>query len=234
MQTNKYIINFSPTEQQMAEIYSWTTFPINNWSSIDSSFRNKTLAIAIYENKVIGFIAYKLEGASIYIEIVNTHPNFEKRGIARFLVGKIAELYSHSEYKAFYLFCAPNETQCFWKKLGFDYFPENQLKNRNERIWMFYIFGEVCTIKKYAEIKKGEHFVEIWNSELNTDSCDPNWYTDIEFHDNTKKLKKPLLFFGDDKWQIRIKAGIYDMTCRYKDYDRTSEVFECFFIDEIK
>lgn len=229
MLTKNYTVSFSPSQDQMNNIYSWTTFPLNNFSSIDQAYRQKTICIALFDNLVIGFFAYKLSSRCINIVIAETKQGYRNTGVAKLILAKLADHLSLEGYAAFHLYCSPKESQYIWKHLGFNYYPASRYGKRSEKIKMYKVFVDCCSVLDISNKGHGENIIEIWNEEAGGDDKSATWFARICVDEN-KKLVKPFIFFGDNNWSIKIdnKFG------RYKDYDRKSDVTECFYIDELK
>lgn len=233
MKSKKYTVSFSPTEEQMEEIYSWTSFPPNNFSAIDQSYTKNNICIALEKDLVIGFFSYKLTPRCIEIVIAETKQEYRNTGVAKLILEKLTSYYSTKGYIAFYLYCSPEESQYAWKKLGFEYYPENSLGNRNDKINMFYIFEDCCNILGVEQKRIDTNFIEIWNKNAVKDDISPTWFAKIDL-DESNNLVKPLIFFGDKDWNIKIKVGNIEKFGRYKDFFRKREVSECFFIDKLE
>jgi len=235
MNTDNYFVSFDPTPDQMDEIYSWTTFPSNNFSYIDQLYRSKNVCIATKENTVVGFITYKLSAKCIEIVIAETKEEFRNTGIAKLLLTALSERLSLKGYLAYHLYCAPEESQYAWKKLGFEYYPESRYGKADNKIEMFKIFGDCCTLDESSKnINPKDNVIKIWDYNTGEDDDLPRWITKFDVVENSKKLVKPFLFFGEDDWKIKVITQDGSKFCRYKDYNRKSEVTQCFYIDELK
>ncbi|OCA77110.1 hypothetical protein BBI01_01210 [Chryseobacterium artocarpi] len=230
MDRHQLKINFKPSQKDLNEIFTWTTFPRNNWSEIEKCYNNNCVVVAYYKEKPIGFIAYKYASVCIYVSIAETLPEFKGKGVCKFIVSKIIERYRESIFKALYLRCAPAESQFAWEKMGFTYYPKRARENRNE-LYMFLVFGDVCQVQLLNENQSlPANVIEIWDRELPHEDIKAKWYVEFDVWDGTNSLIKPFIFFGNDKWQIKVNGEYY----RYKDYNRKSSVHECFYIDTIR
>ena len=229
MTSQNNIIIFSPSEVQMNDIYSWTTFPNHTFSTIDQAFRQNTICIVVSENTVIGFFVYRLSPRCINIVIAETRLEHRNKGVAKLILAKLAEHLIPQGYAAFHLYCAPESAQDIWKTLGFNYYPQSRYGKRSEKIKMYKVFVDCCTIMDVSEMSDEIDIAKIWSHDVGVDDQMPTWFARLDINED-KKLVKPLIFFGDDNWGFKIdqKFG------RYKYYDRKSEVRECFYIDEIK
>ncbi|WP_312921727.1 GNAT family N-acetyltransferase [Empedobacter brevis] len=231
---NELKVSFTPTQEELNQLYNWTTFPQSNWSVIDKSFREGNLCIALIQNNVVGFFSYSLEAVSIFIKIAETSKNYQNKGIAKLIKSEIEKKFINTKYKAFYLYCEPKSSQFIWKKLGFDYFPEKAKGGSNELIYMYSIFGNVAKLSttNYEDFEN-QNSIEIWGAHNSKDQK-PIFFSTLDCHLDGKTLLKPVLFFGNRDWKIRLKYNEKIFEGRYKDYDRSSEIYECFYIEKLK
>lgn len=235
MKNHHYDVSFDPTSDQMDEIYSWTTFPFNNFSVIDQSYRKKDICIAMTENTVIGFFAYKLSPKCIEIVIAETKTEFRNKGVTRLLLKELAQYLLPHGYVAYHLYCSPKESQFAWKKLGFDYYPEGKYGKASDKIEMFKIINDCHKVLEFDHKPTDENnIIKIWDHNAGENDGLPKWFVKFELIENTNKLVKPFIFFGEEDWKIQIVSQNDSRFCRYKDYDRKSKIRECFYIDEIK
>lgn len=235
MQIENYIVSFDPTPGEMDDIYSWCTFPSSNFSTIDQSFRKKNICIAKQEDNVVGFFSYRLSPKCIEIVIAETKTEFRKNGIAKLLLSSLASHLLHKGYLAFHLYCAPEESQYAWGKLGFQYYPKSRYGKNSDKIEMFKIFGDCCNIVENVKDMNNQHnFIKIWNHNVSDENEPPIWIARFDIEEKTKKLIKPFIFFGEEDWKIKVVTHDNAKFCCYKDYNRRSEVTQCFYIDELK
>ncbi|REC61816.1 hypothetical protein DRF65_13845 [Chryseobacterium pennae] len=227
-------INFSPDESDLSEIFTWTTFPSNNWSEIQRCFENNCLAVAIQDGKTIGFIAYKYEDlVCIYVSMAETKMDFQKRGVAKFMIDNLRKKYLYTEYKAFILTCAPKETKYIWEKIGFETYPEGA--RYDDKTCMFLIFGNVCKVEPIQEYPRlPANRIEIWDSAGNTENEKAKWTAPFQLKEGSNMLVQPALFFGNYDWIIEITHNGKSKKMRYKDYNGKRGIYECIYIDEIK
>ena len=167
----KIEIKFTPNEKEIEDIFSWTS---SDRGEIWDCYKKTGLVIAKINDKVIGYIAYKIEILAIYISLAETKDLYKKQGVAKLLISNLIEEFSKLGYIAVYLFCSPIESQYIWNKLGFSYYPENALKH-NSRLYMNKIFGSVCKINLKKDISFNDNFIEIWDCENPQKGKEPKW-----------------------------------------------------------
>ncbi|MEI2272560.1 GNAT family N-acetyltransferase [Sphingobacterium sp. ML3W] len=233
MKISPWKINFNATLSDYEEIITWTEFPAHTHSVINNCLKNNTLVVAYHENEIIGYIAFNYDTVSIFISMAETHPKFFRKGVAKFIVEKLVKKHKNSEFKALYLYCSPQETKYIWKKIGFNYLPAGA--KEDNKVYMSLEFGEISTVEFWNEANESiKNKIEIWDNECPKDYEKPKWVSKIEKHDSGNYLVRPFFFFGNEKWQIKITVDGSSKFYRYKDYDRKSNVYECFYIDKLK
>lgn len=233
-------ISFNPKQKHLDEIAKWMVdekeLPISsngNFSSIRDAFENKNLVVATSEGKTVGFYALWKCGLTISISVAETKPNYRKKGVGRFMLEEIIKKYEKKEIYAFYLRCSPESSQKIWKKLGFQYCPDNSKKNRSE-IWMYKI------IKPYLKpnrlnTKIGNETIEIWNDKSgNKNDESPTWIWNLKYIKNTRTLIKPIVHFGHVRWRIRWRKENETLKdCEYQYFNIKNELAACMIIKEL-
>lgn len=222
-------IDFFPSLEDVNEIKNWCEYWSSNYSTISQSFTDNDLIVAKYKNKIVSYFACRKNKVTIFISLAETKLEFRKKGIAEKILERIIEHYKNTEFKALYLYCSPKESQNYWKKVGFKYCPENYDENK---VYMFKIFGDVMEIKDNSE-KKPENYIEFWNSDSTSQTEKAKWFSKLEFNPETNELTKPILFFGNYHWQINIVCNTLNKKLRFKDFDKTNEIFDCIYITKI-
>ena len=223
-------IEFSSSINDIDEIQSWCENWDSSYSTILQSFNNKELIVAKFDNKVVSFYAYRKETIAVFISLVQTKQDFRKKGIANKILQKLLTHFQNTNFKAFYLYCSPEESQNYWRKVGFEYFPENK---EETLIYMYKTFGDVMQIKNNCE-KRPINYIEFWNKEEIKKDENPKWFCELIFEENTNNLIKPILFFGKKNWYINIVKNNISNKLRFKDYERKNKFYECIYITEIK
>ena len=231
-------VSFTSTEQDVYEIRSWIDYPDSNISTVYDCYKNNSLIIATLNNKVIAYYALIVNEVSMFISLAEVKKEFRNKGVGKIILNEIERKFYNTQYKALYLYCSPQESQFYWKKIGFDYFPENLRKNRNEKTYMYKIINPILESIDHNQIcKTDEHeYLEVWNDKSSfVEDIAANWIWKLDFVDiNSRILKFPFLFFGDDHWKVRWSKGDKIIKeCDYKYFDRKNEIYECMFIDKM-
>ncbi len=194
-------IEFNPTIYDLEEIKEWALCLGSSWSCINQAYLQKKLIITKYGNKTVSFLAYKEEEVIIFISLAQTKPELRNKGFMKKMVYSLLQHYQKTNYKAFYLYCSPEESQYFWKKIGFQYCPEGY--GDNNFIYMFKIFGNVEQVIDFNS-ESTEDSILIWDWSYPKLKEPAKWTCDLNFKDQSDELIKPILFFGRPDWQIKI------------------------------
>lgn len=235
-------ISFNPQKANLDEIENWMfeetkleTFQNGNWPAVEFAFDKKRLVIAIIGEKTVGFYALSRIDLTASIYLAQVHPDFRNKGIGKFILEEIIRQLENTNTYAIDLYCSPESSQIVWKRLGFDYFPENSEKNRFEKPTMYKIikpFLKPCLNK----IGNENEVIEIWNDkEHKAYNKEPTWIWELEFVNDTRKLRKPIVHFGDCEWRIRWRKGeIIFKDCVYKNFNKNNDCFSCIIITELQ
>lgn len=228
-------ITSEPTEKNLYEIRSWIDYPESNISTIYDCYKNNTLIVATINDIAIAYYALYMNDVSVFISLAEVRTNLRGNGIGKLVLKEIENDLQHTKYKALYLYCSPKESQFYWKKQGFDYYPENSKKNRSDKVKMFKLINPVLQINPEIS-REMEEYLEVWNDRSNyVENKEPNWKWKIEYSNiESRILKTPFVFFGDRHWKIRWSKGCTVLKeCDYKYFDRSNEVIECMYIEKM-
>ncbi|WP_027375704.1 GNAT family N-acetyltransferase [Kaistella palustris] len=219
-------IDFKPTFDDLNQIKSWGSNLDSNFSTILQSLNSSDLIVAKYKNEIVSYFACSKKEVTIFISLAETKKEFQKKGIAGTILKTLITHFKSSHFKAFYLYCSPQESQYFWTKVGFKYFPKD---SDHRKIFMYKIFGEVKSPEVCNDVQFKD-YIEIWDKEWPDKNETPKWICELEFKKGSNELLKPILFFGNCKWQIKVVKNNTLKILRYKELDRNSEIYECFYI----
>lgn len=228
---NNIKIDLTPNENEVNEIRNWAINVSSKWSTIIESFYRDELIVAKCKNKIIGYFAYKRLDVIVFISVVEVKEDYKNQGIATLIFDELCKIYNKTEVKAFCLYCSPEESQYFWAKKGFEYYPKNR---KDKKIRMFKIIGDVMLPYEKVSDTKYQNYIEIWNSELPKKDDVPKWICELIFRDDSNVLIKSIIFFGDRNWRIRLVINNCVNEMRYKDLDRSNDKESFFYIEEIK
>lgn len=213
-------IIFNPTQKNIDEINKWS----NEKSALYSSFKSKTLIIAKYMGVAVGFCSFEIAGITLHIHSSEVKKDFKLNGIGRRMNEELERKFK-DKYFAITLYCSPKNSRFFWKKLGFEYFPENN--NLNE-IYMFKPLKDISENLADGKVDKSDEIIIIFGD----NNVEYKWK--LEFKENSRMLNCPIVFFGFCEWKMLWKKGeeiFYNDS--YKYFNRKQKIDECMFINEL-
>lgn len=211
--SDKYKINFSPTDKEISEIEKWLIDEDNksgegfycNWNIITSSHRDKRLVSISHRNKAIGFATfYHSSDKTVKIEIAEVKPTYRKKGVGKKLVDELLKDFKEKGFLLVHLQCSPETSEPIWKRLDFIDFPDPP-ENYNFSIsadkQLFRILTDYLEPNNLVET--GDK-IELWNDEpYMTRNILPKYTWNIDFIKDTRKLRKPIIHPGHYEWRIR-------------------------------
>lgn len=186
-------IIFNPTNKNIEDIEEWGI----EKSYLYECFKNKTLIIAEYEDDTIGYYCLREENFfTIIIETAEIKIKYRKKGIGTTIFMKILEEYKKKKYYSFILSCSPSDTQFYWEKFGFKFFPKNEDFCKSNKM-MYLIIKDVCSEvfelnHNNIIIIKDDYSTYIWKFNLIKD---------------TNELMFPIVFYGSNECNIELKIN---------------------------
>ena len=210
----KFIIH--PTQKHLADIKNWLIEEHNtsnsgfycNWSIIAQGFSEKNLSVITENGLAIGFVVYSFYDFQAIIDIAEIKPTERKKGYAKILIGGILEHFRSTGYLVCRLFCSPEDSQPFWKKIGFKNFPDMP---HDKKINMFLPLIDTLQPKRTAETNTK---ISLYDCEPHLASqCTAKWHWDLYFCPDNETLTKPIIFPVWYDWQIELIKNGKKMIC---------------------
>lgn len=214
-------IIFNPTNKNVDDIEKWGL----EKSYLHSSFRDKSLVVAEYDNEMIGFYCLRAvkNDIAIKIETAEVKNEYRNKGIGKKMFEEIFIKYKNKKYYSFTLYCSPKESQFYWMKLGFKYFPENI---KSDKVEMFRAIKDINETITESELYPNT--IEI----IDDYGTSYKWKFDLK--ENTNELISPIVLFGNYKWRmILTKENKILYSEQYRYFDRKNDVDSCIFIASI-
>lgn len=197
----KFITN--PNSEQLAEIkkFLFEEDKFNNdgfycnWNIIEKSFNENRLFTFEVEETIIGFLTWTdYEEKYVAIDIMEINPKFRNKGFGKVLYYKAEEYFKTRDYLAIKLFCSPEISEMFWKKMEFIKFP-----NRGYSEPELTYYKPLIKTKKISETSKLTNKIELWDLEpYQIKEQIANWTWNIE--DN----KYPIFIPCNSNWNLRL------------------------------
>ncbi len=124
--------NLHPNEKHLAYIEKWLIEEwsetkqgfYSNWNMISNAYTEKRLSIITENDNAIGFMVYRIYDLTSVIDIAEIKPSERKKGFAKKMIDGTFEFFKSKGILVIQLFCSPENSEPFWKKVGFLNFPE--------------------------------------------------------------------------------------------------------------
>ncbi len=217
--------NLNPNEKHLANIENWLIEEwentqsgfYSNWESIPKAFEEKRLSVITEDDYAIGFIVYKIYDLISIVDIAEIKQSERKKGVGKKMVNETIDFLKSKGILATQLYCSPENSEHFWKKIGFLNFPEFY---RNSKINMYKLLTETLPLTNDLNTKNA---VKLWNdSPYRSRDFEPNWIWDLNSTNNSKTLVKPIIFPVENNWKIEfIRNGrtVFSDEIKYYDID---------------
>lgn len=164
-----------------------------NWNKIEKSFQNNELITLQVNENPIGFVVWSNSSICVDIDILEIKPEYRKKGFGKIFFEQVSNYFLNEGYLVIKLFCSPTESEGFWKRMGFEKFP-NRGYSENELTY----FKTLIDIAPITEIEP-ENKLELWNVEPHEkDKNLPKWRW--EMNDN---LTNPIIQPCNFNWYLR-------------------------------
>ena len=199
--------NFHPSKEHLADIQNWLIEEWNktnsgfycNWNIIEDEYEKNNVAVIIENDLVIGFVVYGIYELRAVIDIAEIKPTERKKGIAKKLINDALDYFEQKGILVCELFCSPENSEPFWRKIGFENFPDLP---HISRINMFKPLVETL---KPCDNAKSDTKISLWNCEpYQADNEKPKWNWDLNFVEDNETLTKPIIFPVSSDWQLEL------------------------------
>ncbi len=200
-------VNFQPNEKHFADIEKWLSAEWNetnqgfysNWRMISEAFDKKKLIVITVNDYSVGFVVYKIYELTAVIDITEIKQSERKKGIAKKLINETLDLFKSKGVLVTELFCSPENSEPFWKRIGFLNFPK--LPDESQ-INMYKTLAETL---QFSQENENETSIKLWNCEpYQAKNVEPKWIWNLSFLNDGKTLTKPIIFPADIDWQIAL------------------------------
>lgn len=206
----EYEVIYSVTEQHLKEIEEWLSdknndnvSPIyNHWDFIRAKQRTGQMMCLKVDGMVIGFITwisdftYPLQS----IEYLAICDKFQGKGYGRLLANNCFDLFIEKGVKAVKLLSAMEESDYFWRKMGFEQYPKEYANNKYH--YKFLVDSQKCVLED-----KADEVIEIWDTYYSDVNVLPFCRFNILYETNSNILKAPIIMLCDDNWRMRWRRG---------------------------
>ncbi|HAD97362.1 MAG TPA: hypothetical protein DCG19_08140 [Cryomorphaceae bacterium] len=143
------------------------------------------------------------------MNISEIRPDLQGCGLGKSLVKDVFQFLREKGFFIVDLECAPASSEGFWKKMGFQEFPESS------RGWGFQISGHkrlyktvIATLEPTTVISPDDEVFELWNDEAHLmRDTEPSWVWKLQFNKGTRELVKPIVHPAAPEWRARWRKG---------------------------
>lgn len=204
-------LKLQPTKKHLGDVKKWLEKEWSethqgfycNWKIIEESFEKGNLNIITDNDFACGFVVYKIYGLTAKIDILEIDPSNRKNGLAKKLVGETLEFLKSKRVLAVELFCSPENSEPFWKKIGFENFPQLP---RQSKINLYKTLIE--TLPSSEEVK-AKNEIKLWDCEpYLAEKRAPKWIWDLGcLGEGIGTLTKPIIFPAAQDWQIELSIS---------------------------
>lgn len=164
--------------------------------------------VASIHNSAIGFLTWhNSTDLTIKIDICEVKPTHRKQGVLKELMLYAFSTFEDQGIQAVELQCAPASSEVVWKKLGFMDFPATNGRTNwdsgNKRLYKTVFPGS-----EFFSGNPDAETIELWNDEpYRTQHTPANWLWKLDFIENTRQLRNPIIHPCLSDWKIRWKRG---------------------------
>ena len=209
-------IHTSPTEEELEQIKNWLISEKNteghsficNWETAINRYRNKESKLFSFNigNKVVGFVSYtefKSEKCkTIEIDYFVIEQSYRNNGIGKAFYSKLDQKFRKLGFIVAKLFCMPQESENFWRKMGYIEFPrEFYSETVTYKIHELSYYKPLIDIQFPNENIDDENVLKLWakRPENVNENDDANWVWQIN---ESGDLEKPIIFPRQPDWKI--------------------------------
>jgi len=206
MKENVLKVNLNPTKKHFSDIEKWLIKEFNetnqgfycSFDSIISAFSENRLSVITENDYAIGFVVYTITNLSSKIELAEIKPSQRRNGIAKKLVNGTLGFIKSKGVLITHLYCSPENSEQFWKKMGFYNFPKSinygQIKMYRP------ILDSLKSINPSSECCDK---IQLWETYC-SDKENPKYEWKLKFERQSKKLIRPVILPVNSDWNISL------------------------------
>ncbi len=238
--TLEYEIIHSVTEQHLKEIEEWlsekqneSVSPIyNHWDFISAKQKTNQMMCLKVDGSIIGFItwisdfSYPLQS----IEYLVICDKFQDKGYGRILANSCFDLFREKGVKVVKLQSATEESDIFWKKMGFKRYPKEY--DNSKYHYKFIVDPQKNILANMA----ADEVIEVWDTYSSDENILPSYTFEIAYETDSNILKTPIIMLCDDTWRMRWRRkNTILKDCKIKHFYKNGEfaLYEILIIDKL-
>lgn len=202
-----FLVEFRPNKKDIEEILCWLKEEkekhvygygfYNNKDIIWSSFEESKLITLKHQNKNVGFVTWhENDGIVLDIDIFTIHPQYRRRDIGERFFYEFENFCINSGFKAIKLFCEPITSEYFWRKVGFDDYPDCSYTMREKTLYKTIVETAPNFLTRHTDI------FELWDVEpYESDNIAPRWAWYVTSVGD--RLLQPIIQPCNCNWKLR-------------------------------
>jgi GNAT superfamily N-acetyltransferase len=177
-----------------------------HWDMIVKAFEEARIILILDNNLVVGFLVFRVSDLVMDIKLAEIKPSHRGFGWGRKLIEKSFSILKAKGIVVAELFCSPQESEPFWKKLGFINFP---------------VFGNTKKIRMYkpliptlerSKTNENDETISLWNvGQHLAEKSWPKWEWKLKFRPNSKELDKPIIHPAESEWRVVHKSNVVNL-----------------------
>jgi GNAT superfamily N-acetyltransferase len=200
--------NLTPNKTHLAQLKIWLQQAytdgfsrfIQHWHLIEEAFEEQKLIILKQSNAAIGFVVFDIDHEIATIDLAELTPGKRGQGLGKPFILDTLDYLKTQGALAVKLYCAPAESEGFWRKCGFERFEAPY----DDHIHMSKLLTVTLeTILHSGNTKKD--LLKLWDCEPNeARQTEPKWIWELDYIENSKTLIKPIVIPVFTKWQLEL------------------------------
>lgn len=209
----KYSISLDPITQHLEEIEKWLIAERDtngegfycNWTIIKNFYARNELVVLLVDNKPVGFCCWrKTSNLSGQINIFEIRPDYRGKGLGLSFTNKLLAFFVSKNIYVVDLQCVPENSESFWRKLGFiDVPPSIHFWDKQTT----HLFKRLVPYQQQVQNHNGYNYIEIWDLEpYAAKNRESKWKWDLNIT-NEKKISLPIIQPCEQDWRIKFVQG---------------------------
>ena len=147
------------------------------------------------------------------------NPKYRNKGIGTYFFNQTASFFKEKGFLAINLYCAPEESENFWKKMDFIKFPDIRFNDSKLKY-----FKPLIEVQKTA-LNESKNKIELWDKQPYQikDNVKPKWVWEI--NSDTNKPSLPIILPCDYDWNVKwTKEGEVIKESKVKYFSRSNPI----------
>lgn len=173
----------------------------NQIDNIEQSFRQEEMSCLVIENKTIGYVTWRFNNKIAYIDIFEIHPAYRNKRMGREFFSKLKSYFISCGIYVVELKYISEESQAFWKKLGFLEFAGNDFPSVTDK----HLYKVIVESQPSTTESSNNSYLEIWDNNCMSDRKPIFKTFNLNFEYNgSSKLVLPIITPCHHDWTMRL------------------------------